>query len=134
MKIINKNLNRILQLKELILLLVLIVNMGQKIMTEIRLLRIKIINLMIISFFIRLFVATKNKIKSKFLKTKEEWSNMDLIEKLTFLWEIPANFFRDITIPPSVKENWSKWRAVLNCVTAPLFFLIFNGSNIILYK
>ena len=86
------------------------------------------------SFFKRLFVTTKNKIKSKFLKTKEEWSKMDLIEKLTFLWEIPANFIRDITIPPSDKESWSKWRAVLNCVTAPLFLLIFNGCNIILYK
>ena len=59
---------------------------------------------------------------------------MDLIEKLTFLWEIPANFIRDITIPPCDKESWKKWRAVLSCVGAPLFFLKYNGCNIILYK
>jgi len=35
-----------------------------------------------------------------------EWSQMEFGDKILYLWEIPADFIRNITIAPS-EENWS---------------------------
>lgn len=50
---------------------------------------------------------------------------MDIIEKIIYIWEIPVDFIRDITIPPT-DEDWSKWRALVTTLTCPIFLIYFN--------
>lgn len=51
---------------------------------------------------------------------------MDFMDKITYIWEIPADFLRDITICPA-EENWNKYRAMASLVFGPVFFL-FTGT------
>lgn len=57
------------------------------------------------------------------LNAKTEWADLEFGDKVIYLWEIPADFIRNITVPPS-EENWSKWRAIVSCVFGPIFFIV----------
>jgi hypothetical protein len=35
------------------------------------------------------------------LTASENWNEMEFSEKIIYIWEIPANFLRDLVIPPS---------------------------------
>ena len=63
---------------------------------------------------------------------------MEFFDKLIYVWEIPVDFIRDVTIPCSeevfllykkIKKNWNKIRAISNCVFSPIFFVFYNGSK-----
>lgn len=50
---------------------------------------------------------------------------MDIIEKIAYIWKIPIDFIRDITVPPN-EEDWNKWRAMVTVITFPIFMIYYN--------
>jgi len=55
---------------------------------------------------------------------------MGIMDRITYIYEIPVDFIREITIPPANDEQWNKWRAMLCCLTSPAAFLFMIGSKI----
>jgi len=54
---------------------------------------------------------------------------MGIMDRLTYIYEIPVDLIRDITIPPPDDEQWNKWRAIVCCLTSPAAFLFILSSN-----
>jgi hypothetical protein len=52
---------------------------------------------------------------------------MDGFERILYIYEIPVNFVRDITIPPCEEEKWVKWKAIVCCLISPFFATFILG-------
>jgi hypothetical protein len=59
----------------------------------------------------------------------QSWAEMSIIDKILYIYEIPLNILRDITIPPSENEKWNKHKVMLVCIFGPIFFCFATGSN-----
>lgn len=57
-----------------------------------------------------------------------DWWSYPLSQKLFSILEFPAVFARDMTIPTVDEEMWSKYHAVVQPMTAPLFIVFISGS------
>lgn len=60
------------------------------------------------------------------LNVSQNWNKMDFGDKITMVWEIPVDFFRNLIIPP-VEENWDRLRAILSVLFGPFFFVCLGG-------
>lgn len=50
-------------------------------------------------------------------------------EKLLFLYELPLDLIRDISIPPCDETQWNKKKVMIQCFLTPITFLFLNDSN-----
>lgn len=57
------------------------------------------------------------------LNAKISWKELEFMDKVTYIWEIPADFIRDITIPPA-EETWNKYRAIISVILGLPFFMV----------
>lgn len=79
------------------------------------------------------FKYLRHEIKQKYYDFKGEFREMGIMDRITYIYEIPVDFIREITIPPANDEQWNKWRAMLCCLTSPAAFLFMIGSKIKYY-
>ena len=41
----------------------------------------------------------RHDVKHKLLSARDNWGEMEFADRITYLWEIPIDFLRDLTIP-----------------------------------
>ncbi len=56
---------------------------------------------------------------------------MSFADKMLYIYEIPLNLLRDITIPPSEPEKWNKYKVMIVSVLGPIFVCFSTGSLIL---
>lgn len=75
------------------------------------------------------FQNLRHEIKQKYYDFRGEFRDMGIMDRLTYIYEIPVDFIRDITIPPPGDEQWNKWRAIFCCLASPVAFLFMLSSK-----
>ena len=54
---------------------------------------------------------------------KEDWNEMDLFDKFSYILELPFEYLRILTIPVCEEQTYNKLVAMAHPFTVPLFFL-----------
>lgn len=78
------------------------------------------------------YSAFKYKLKKHYFNNLEnKWEDKSFISKITFLFiDLPFNFFRDITIPPTELERWNRMIFITMPFSVVMFFILVTQSNI----
>jgi len=71
----------------------------------------------------------KNSFKKQYYTSSKIWHEITTIQKIFYLYELPLNFIRDLTIPVPNEHMWSKRKALLNPIFSSLFVLCVTGCR-----
>lgn len=64
----------------------------------------------------------------KSIKSEDPWSEMNWLQKIIYIFiDVPFDFVRRITIPPSNDENWDRRFAMVTPFGAVIFFFLCSG-------
>lgn len=83
------------------------------------------------------YFKMKHSFKKQYYNTSKKWHEISTIQKIYYLYELPLNILRDLTIPIPNESMWSKRKAVLNPIFCSLLVLLITGckwKNLIIHN